>query len=233
MEARLFVRRIEDRPLVERICHPLSPAQASENSRSGSRLVRFSVGRQGSPLLPIRNSRRAQLRNQMPGRAKLSSAKRDTTSVAHIYRMGSAAMAYPRTRFPRGLPSRLDTLIAALGGTAEAARLFDRHPSTICRWRSGARPLPARVANRMRELAIEITQELTRFAYELKTDIREGEERALKPRGYRAHAARGGYSPERWARMSEHERDRALELFRLREIERSSPWSTPRIAVPR
>jgi hypothetical protein len=63
--------------------------------------------------------------------------------------------------------SRLDTLIRALGGTAAAAQIFDRHPSTVCRWRSGARPLPAPIATRMRQLAIEISQQLTQIAYEL------------------------------------------------------------------
>jgi len=117
----------------------------------------------------------------------------------------------------------LDTLIAALGGTAEAARLFDRHPSTICRWRSGERPLPAAIAKRMRELAEAIIQEMIRLAYELKADIRKGEERAARPRGYRRHAARGGYRPERWALMSEEQQDRVLELFRQREIARRRP----------
>lgn len=123
----------------------------------------------------------------------------------------------------RGFPadcSRLDTLIAALGGTAEVARLFDRHPSTVCRWRSGGRPLPAAVANRMRELAGQISQEMMALAHDLKTDIRKVEERALRPRGYRQHSARGGYRPDRWARMSEDEQAWALELFRQREAER-------------
>ncbi len=71
----------------------------------------------------------------------------------------------------------------------------------------------------MRELAIAISQEMTGLAYELKTDIRNGEERALRPRGYRAHSGRGGYSPELWSRMSDDERARAMELFRKRELE--------------
>ncbi len=72
----------------------------------------------------------------------------------------------------------------------------------------------------MRELAGQISQEMLALAYDLKTDIREGEERALRPRGYQQHSARGGYGPERWARMSDDERARAVELFQQREIER-------------
>jgi hypothetical protein len=90
----------------------------------------------------------------------------------------------------------------------------------VCRWRSGARPLPAAVATLMRELAIEISQEMIALAYDLKTDIRNGEERGLKPRGYRQHLVRGGYGPARWARMSDDERARALELFQQKEIEK-------------
>lgn len=127
-------------------------------------------------------------------------------------------------RFQRRRPSRFDTLFAALGGKSQAARYFGRDPSTICRWRSGARPLPAAIARRMRELALEIEQEMIRLAYDLKADIRQGEERALRPRGFRRHASRGGYSPERWAGMSEDERERALELFRLREVERGRQY---------
>jgi hypothetical protein len=130
-------------------------------------------------------------------------------------------------RFTPGKPSRFDTLFAALGGTAEVARNFRRHPSTIYRWRLGERPLPAPVAKRLREVAERISQEMIGLAFDLKADIREGEERALRPRGYRKHSARGGYGPERWARMSEDEQARALELFRQREIERRwgrQPW---------
>jgi hypothetical protein len=150
-------------------------------------------------------------------------AMRETTSSAPAYGTMVPLLYEFGMRFLPRKPSRLDTLIAALGGTAEAARLFGRHPSTICRWRSGERPLPATVAKRMRELAMEIDQEMIQLAYALKTDIRKGEERALRPRGFRRHSARGGYSPERWALMNEEQRAHALELFRLREIDRGRP----------
>jgi len=86
------------------------------------------------------------------------------------------------------MPSRLDVLIRALGGTA-AARLFGRHPSTICRWRTGERPLPADVASRMRELAVSSSQELIRVASELQTDFRQGVDRAARGRASRARAS--------------------------------------------
>jgi hypothetical protein len=73
--------------------------------------------------------------------------------------------------------SRLDLLIAALGGPAQAARMLGRDRSTLNRWRTGTRPIPAWAATRMRELAIAINQEMIRLAYELMTDIRLGEER--------------------------------------------------------
>jgi hypothetical protein len=76
--------------------------------------------------------------------------------------------------------SRLDLLIAALGGPAHAARLMGRDRSTLNRRRTGTRPIPAWAATRMRELAIEVNQEMIRLAYDLKTDIRLGEERRAR-----------------------------------------------------
>jgi hypothetical protein len=73
-----------------------------------------------------------------------------------------------------------------MGGPAEAARYMSRDRSTLNRWRTGARPIPAWAATRMRELAIGISQEMIRLAYDLKTDIREGEERAARGRAARA-----------------------------------------------
>jgi hypothetical protein len=88
-------------------------------------------------------------------------------------------------RFRATLPSRLDLLIRALGGTAAAARYMRRDRSTLSRWRTGARPIPAWAAKRMRELATEISQEMIRLAYDLAKDIREGEERAARGRAAR------------------------------------------------
>ena len=76
--------------------------------------------------------------------------------------------------------SRLDLLIAALGGPAQAARMMGRDRSTLNRWRTCARPIPAWAATRMRELAIDVSQEMIRLAYDLKTDIRLGEERRAR-----------------------------------------------------
>jgi hypothetical protein len=76
--------------------------------------------------------------------------------------------------------SRLDLLIAALGGPAQAARMMGRDRSTLNRWRTGARPIPAWAATRMRELANAVSQEMIRLAYDLKTDIRLGEERRAR-----------------------------------------------------
>ena len=76
--------------------------------------------------------------------------------------------------------SRLDLLIAALGGPAQAARMMGRDRSTLNRWRTCARPIPAWAATRMRELAMAVNQEMIRLAYELKTDIRLGEERRAR-----------------------------------------------------
>jgi DNA-binding transcriptional regulator YdaS (Cro superfamily) len=83
-------------------------------------------------------------------------------------------------RFRSVTVSRLDRLIAALEGPADAARVFGVHRSTLNRWRTGARPIPAWAATRMRELATEISQEMIRLAYELKTDIRQGEDRRAR-----------------------------------------------------
>jgi hypothetical protein len=98
---------------------------------------------------------------------------------------------------PRTLGHRpLDLLIRAMGGPAEAARHMSRDRSTLNRWRTGARPIPAWAATRMRELATDISQEMIRLAYALKADIREGEERAARGRAartavfYRAARAR-------------------------------------------
>jgi DNA-binding transcriptional regulator YdaS (Cro superfamily) len=87
------------------------------------------------------------------------------------------------------MPSRLDVLIRALGGTAAVARLFGRHPSTVCRWCAGERPLPAAVAARMRQLAGHLSGEMSSLAYDLLTDVREGEERAARGRAARASAS--------------------------------------------
>jgi hypothetical protein len=76
--------------------------------------------------------------------------------------------------------ARLDLLIAALGGPAQAARMMGRDRSTLNRWRTGKRPIPAWAATRMRELAIAVDQEMIRLAYDLKTDIRLGEERRAR-----------------------------------------------------
>jgi hypothetical protein len=80
----------------------------------------------------------------------------------------------------------LDLLIRAMGGPAEAARYMSRDRSTLNRWRTGARPIPAWAATRMREFATGISQEMIRLAYDLKTVIREGEERAARGRAARA-----------------------------------------------
>jgi hypothetical protein len=87
---------------------------------------------------------------------------------------------------PRIYSRPLDLLIRAMGGPAEAARHMSRDRSTLNRWRTGARPIPAWAAKRMRELATEVSQEMIRLAYDLAKDIREGEERAARGRAARA-----------------------------------------------
>ena len=99
------------------------------------------------------------------------------------------------------MPSRLDVLIRALGGTAAAARMFGRHPSTICRWRTGERPLPATVAAQVRRFAGDISQELIYLACELQTDVRQGEDRAARGRASRARASRDRALQARVARV--------------------------------
>jgi hypothetical protein len=47
----------------------------------------------------------------------------------------------------------LGRLFSALGGTAAVPRMFDRHPTTVSRWRTGDRPLPAEVPRDLRERA--------------------------------------------------------------------------------
>ena len=89
-------------------------------------------------------------------------------------------------RFRATMPSRLDALIRALGGTAAAARYMSCDRSTLNRWRTGARPIPAWAATRLRDLATELSQEMIRLAFDLKTDIHEGEKRAARGRAARA-----------------------------------------------
>jgi DNA-binding transcriptional regulator YdaS (Cro superfamily) len=91
-------------------------------------------------------------------------------------------------RFRATKASRLDGLIRALGGTAAMARMFGRHPSTVSRWRTGERPLPAEVALRMRRLAENISQEMIRLACEMQADVRQGEDRTARGRAARMRA---------------------------------------------
>jgi hypothetical protein len=105
---------------------------------------------------------------------------------------------------PRTLGHRpLDLLIRAMGGPAEAARHMSRDRSTLNRWRTGARPIPAWAATRMRELATDISQEMIRLAYDLKTDIREGEERAARGRAARVRTFLDAWRARRVRRLAQ------------------------------
>ena len=78
----------------------------------------------------------------------------------------------------------MTALFRALGGPAGVARLLGRDRSTTSRWLSGARPMPAWAAIRLRELASYLASRMTDAAIELKLKhILEAEQRA--PRGRR------------------------------------------------
>ena len=78
----------------------------------------------------------------------------------------------------------MTALFRALGGPAGVARLLGRNRSTTSRWLSGARPMPAWAAIRLRELASYLASRMTDAAIELKLKhILEAEQRA--PRGRR------------------------------------------------
>jgi hypothetical protein len=91
-------------------------------------------------------------------------------------------------------------LFKALGGPAGVARLVGRDRSTTSRWLSGARPIPAWAAKRLREFAQYLASRMADAAIELKLrHIPESEARAARGRARRRQAFfdRFGYWPER------------------------------------
>src|SRR5262249_20252514 len=125
------------------------------------------------PLSIDRSCDRSLYRNS--NKFKKFREDRDTTHHrAHVAWRRLRRHSEFKMRFCSVTVSRLDRLIAALRGPAQAARQLGVHRSTLKRWRTGARPIPAYAATRMRELAIGINQELIRLAYDLQTDARKG-----------------------------------------------------------
>jgi hypothetical protein len=61
----------------------------------------------------------------------------------------------------------LGLLFNALGTTTAVARLFGRDSSTVAKWRTGALPLPAEVANTLHELAMYVIERLQEEARRL------------------------------------------------------------------
>jgi DNA-binding transcriptional regulator YdaS (Cro superfamily) len=92
----------------------------------------------------------------------------------------------------------LGLLFAALGGTAAVARRFDRDPSTVSKWRSGALPLPAEVARALHERTEYVIGCLQTEARRLEMEIPAAERRAADGHARRRRAflrllcARGG-----------------------------------------
>ena len=100
----------------------------------------------------------------------------------------------------------MTALFRALGGPAGVARLLGRDRSTTSRWLSGARPMPAWAAIRLRELASYLASRMTDAAIELKLKhIPEAEQRASRGRALRRQAFydRFGHWPEK-SNWSEH-----------------------------
>ena len=94
----------------------------------------------------------------------------------------------------------MTALFRALGGPAGVARLLGRDRSTTSRWLSGARPMPAWAAIRLRELASYLASRMTDAAIELKLKhIPEAEQRASRGRALRRQAFydRFGHWPEK------------------------------------
>jgi hypothetical protein len=82
--------------------------------------------------------------------------------------------------------SWLAPVIRLLGGPAEAARHLGRDRSTIYRWITGERPMPAWAAERLLRRARDAATELLSIIIpELEKQQRQGEQRAAQGAGRR------------------------------------------------
>jgi hypothetical protein len=83
-------------------------------------------------------------------------------------------------------------VIQLFGGPAAAARFFGRDRSTIHRWATDQRPIPAYAAEMLARTAAEAQSELTLVIAELRKRQREGELRASNGARRRRAALRRG-----------------------------------------
>jgi hypothetical protein len=104
-----------------------------------------------------------------------------TISRANVTAAGSS-MVRRRWKPVPYRPSRLDPLVAVLGGPEKMARYFGVHRVTAYRWRTGEYVLTTAVAEKMRTLALELSAQLNALAFELKGDAAAGRERTNRQR---------------------------------------------------
>jgi hypothetical protein len=110
-----------------------------------------------------------------------------------IYREGNGSDVVFDVRYR---PSRhipwLAPVIRLLGGPAATARFLGRDRSTIHRWATDQRPIPAYAAEMLARKASEAQSELTLVIAELRKRQRQGELRAAQGTARRRAALRRG-----------------------------------------
>lgn len=92
-----------------------------------------------------------------------------------------ARSAYANLQIRREwLPSHLDPLVRALGGTSAFGRFLGVTKALAWGWRRGRRPLPSDKARLLQAEARRLSAELLATAARLDEDIRAGDERVRR-----------------------------------------------------